>query len=224
MYLNVFFVLSYVLLAVFLGVSKKKEPLIEIDEKWECLHPYDVISTLYHYAERVSTKAENLVYEISDSYDIFYASNRYFVAKKNYENHRHDTGLQGPFGYATIFIMYVLLNNTIFWQFAVSLLVAIVLSIVSYKLTIKFYSTNTSFDIVYFEYEWSDNKVLSPKDFEKCRNYFNEEKQRCYERLISRATAYEQALAYEKYNLNAFRWASVFFVIALFLASLIFLG
>ena len=222
MYLNVFFVLSYVLLAFFLGVSKKKEPLIEIDEKWECLHPYDVISTLYHYAERVSTKAENLVYEISDSYDIFYASNRYFVAKKNYENHRHDTDLQGPFGYATIFIMYVLLNNTIFWQFAVSLLVAIVLSIVSYILTIKFYSRNTSFDIVYFEYEWSDNKVLSPKDFEKCRNYFNEEKQRCYERLISRATAYEQALAYEKYNLNAFRWASVFFVIALFLASLIF--
>lgn len=224
MLLSVYFILSCILLAGFLGISKKKEPLIEIDEKWEHLHPSDVISTLYHYAEQGNAKSENLVYEISNSYDIFYASNRYFVAKKNYENHRHNTHLQAPFGYATIFIMYVFLNNIVFWQFAVSLLVAIVLSIVSYILTIKFYSRNTSFDIAYLEYEWSDNKVLSPKDFEKCYNYFNDEKQRCYERLISRAIAYEQALAYEKYNLNAFRWASVFFVIASFLASLIFLG
>ena len=224
MYLSFIFVLSYVLLAFFLGVSKKKEPLIEIDEKWEYLHPHDVISKLYHYAEQGSTKAENLVYEISDSYDIFYASNRCFVAKKNYENYSHNTSLQGPFGYVAIFIMYVLLIDIISWQFAVSFLVAIVLSIVSYILTIKFYSRNTSFDIAYLEYEWSDNKILSPKDFEKCHNYFKDEKQRCYERLISRATAYEQALAYLKYNLNTFRWASVFFVIALFLTSLIFLG
>lgn len=217
MYKCIFFVLSYIILAVFLGVAKKKEPLIVIDEKWEYINKLNLQDAICYFAEKKPDKNKNILYQLDNSYEIAFAVERFQRAKRNYDKiSHHGYDLQGYIGYAMLLSLHLLTADLSFWIVWLCIPVAVIGAIVAYKLTVKFLNRDFMYDVVYIEFEWNDNKALSPENFEKCNDFLKSEKSRCLDRLTSRADAYEQALYLKKYYINIFRWASVFGVITFF--------
>lgn len=220
MYKCIFFILSYIILAILLGIAKKKEPLIVIDEEWEYLDSFALINAIRYFDEEKTEKNKHILYQFYDSYYIVSAVERFQRAKHNYDNISHNGyDLQGCIGYICLMYLYLLISDPSSLIVWLCIPAAIIIAIIIYQLTVKFSNRNLMRDVIYIEFVWNDNKAFSPKDFDECYDFLRNEKSRCISRLTERADAYEQALYRKKYYLNVFRWASVFFVFSAYLLA-----
>lgn len=214
------FLISCSLLAFFLGVSRKKEPLIVVDDDWKYLSMVDIEDSIDFFVDKKPKSNHMIPWEIGDSYEIAFAVKRYEESKHKYDAYAFSPDWQGYLGFLVLSVIYLTqttLSNLI--PFLLTLL-NVFISIVVYQLTVKFYSRNLSKDVVYIEYTIND-PVSSPESFERCYEFLKQEKARCIERLTSRADAYESGLYILKYHINTFRWASTFGVT---LISAVFFG
>lgn len=214
----IFFVLSFVCLAVALGVAKVKEPYIALDESWKYINKINLQEILCYFDKEKKKSNAYIFYDLDYSYDIAFAAERFRISKKQYDdNHSEGNGLSSYFGYISISVIY--LFNCSSWVDILCVPVAIILAIIAYVLVVKFANKESLNSLVYVEYKWNDNgdEPYSPEDFESCREYLKNEKDRCFERLNLRSDAYEHALYFEKYHIKMFRWASMFFTLALYL-------
>lgn len=212
------FVLSFIILSIALGIAKVKEPIIIIDEKWTYPSKYDLNEKIRWFDKHRPKGNSYILYDLDYLYDISYAIERYRRAKSLYENIKYDSIFQNSFNYFILIVLFIFNCKSLSLIEYICIPIAIVLAVITYNLTVKFFNRDWLDDaIVYSEYEWADEKPLSPEDFECRRDYLKCEKDRCVWRLNSRADAYEMASYHKKYHDKTFRWASLFFTSAMYL-------